>query len=143
MFAPVKVAMALLALTMSVAAQSPNYPPARREAALDDYHGVKVSDPYRWLEQLDSPETRSWVEAEAKLADSCPDKMHARESIKRRLTEVLDYEKYGLPFREGARYFYAHNSGLQPQSVLYSTMGLTGKPSVVFDPNLTSTNGAL
>ncbi len=143
MFASVKVAMALLALTMSVAAQSPNYPPARREAALDDYHGVKVSDPYRWLEQLDSPETRAWVEAEAKLADSCLDKIPARESIKRRLTEVLDYEKYGIPFREGARYFYAHNSGLQPQSVLYSMMGLTGKPSVVFDPNLTSTNGAL
>jgi prolyl oligopeptidase len=143
-----QVGIHLLTLLVTLIASAapgplPGYPPAMRDAALDDYDGVKVADPYRWLEQLDSPETRSWVEAEAKFSDSYLDKIPRRESIKRRLTELLDFERYGMPFREGARYFYTRNAGLQPQSVLYSTIGLTGAPAVVFDPNLSSTNGVL
>ncbi len=135
-------AISILTLTMSVNAQT-SYPPARRDPAPDDYHGVKVADPYRWLEHLDAPETRAWVVAEAKLADAYLEKVPARESIKKRLTELLNYEKYGMPFHRGTRYFYSHNSGLQPQSVLYATIGLTGAPSMAFDPNQTSTNGVL
>jgi len=130
-----------LALTMSLAAQPLNYPPARRDPTLDDYNGVKVADPYRWLEQLDSPETRSWVEAEAKLSDSYLEKIPARDNLTQRLTELLDFEKYGIPFRRGDRYFYTHNSGLQPQNVLYATVGLNGAPSIVIDPNSMSPAG--
>ncbi|MGO8698770.1 MAG: prolyl oligopeptidase family serine peptidase [Limisphaerales bacterium] len=119
------------------------YPSARRDPALDDYAGVKVADPYRWLEQLDSAETKDWVRAEARLADSYLEKIPVRQSLEKRLTELLDYEKFGIPFHEGNRCFYTHNSGLQPQSVLYSSQGTEGVPSIVFDPNALSTNGSL
>src|SRR5258706_255346 len=81
------------------AAQPPlAYPPALRGEVVDDYHGVKVSDPYRWLEQLDSAETRAWVLAEARLTDSYLKQASARQALKKRLTELLDFEKYGIPF---------------------------------------------
>jgi prolyl oligopeptidase len=121
----------------------PGYPPARRDSALDDYNGVKVADPYRWLEQLDSAETRDWVRAEAQLTDSYLAKIPVRQSIERRLTALLDFEKFGMPFHKGRHYFYTHNSGLQQQSVLYVSAGLNGVPAMVFDPNSLSTNGAL
>ena len=119
------------------------YPPARRDPTLDDYNGVKVPDPYRWLEQLDSPETRAWVLAEARRTDSYLEKIPARQAVKQRLAELLDFEKFSIPFRKGERYFYTYNHGLQPQSVLYSTAGLTAEPVVAFDPNTLSTNGSL
>ncbi len=131
-----------LAATLPCSA-APDYPPARRDAALDDYNGVKVADPYRWMEQLDSPETRQWVEAEAHLTDSYLEKIPVREQLHRRITALRDFEKFGVPFRKGNRYFYYYNSGLQQQSVLYVTDGLDGKPTVAFDPNLLSTNGAV
>ena len=137
----IKLVITFAAVTLPLAAQSIHYPPAPRGDVVDDYNGVKVADPYRWLEDLDSPETRAWVKAEEQLTDSYLAKIPARDALKRRLTELLDYEKFGVPFRRGDRYFYSHNTGLQPQSVLFSTMGLTGEPSVVFDPNLISTNG--
>jgi prolyl oligopeptidase len=143
MLTSAKSAVVLLALAVSATAGPINYPPARRDAQTDDYNGVEVPDPYRWLEQLDSPETRSWVKAQAQLADSYLDKIPTRKNIQRRLAELLDFEKYGIPFHRGTRYFYTFNKGLQPQSVLYSTVGLGGEPAVVFDPNVTSTNGAL
>jgi prolyl oligopeptidase len=141
--------MLCVALTGSAAAADsggtplPVYPQARRDDALDDYNGVKVADPYRWLEQLDSPETRDWVKAEANLTDSYLEKIPVRQSLQRRLTELLDFEKFGMPFHKGPRYFYTHNSGLQQQSVLLASLGLDGAPAIAFDPNALSTNGAL
>lgn len=120
-----------------------DYPAARRDATLDDYGGIKVADPYRWLEQLDSPETTAWVRAEARLTDSYLEKIPIRKTLMTRLSELLNFEKFGIPFHEGNRYFYTHNSGLQQQSVLYSSVGLEGAPSVAFDPNAVSTHGAL
>ena len=117
------------------------YPSARRADLVEDYHGVKVPDPYRWLEQLDAPETKTWVAAEANLTDSYLAKLPARDALKRRLTQLLDFEKYGLPFHESGRYFYTHNTGLQQQSVLYKTEGLSGEPTVALDPNTLATNG--
>jgi prolyl oligopeptidase len=111
------------------------YPPARRDSHVDDYHGEKVADPYRWMEQLDSPETRDWVKAEAQLTDSYLEKIPARRELKERLTRLLDYEKFGLPFHAGKRYFYSHNSGLQPQSDLLMMDGLEGKPAIAFSPS--------
>ena len=96
----------------------------------EDYSGVKVADPYRWLEQLDSPETRAWVAAEAKLTDTYLAKIAARQAIKKRLTTLLDFEKFGVPFHQGTRYFYPHNRGLQEQSVLDTTVALPGLGTV-------------
>ena len=100
--------------------KSTNYPLARKTDQVDDYHGTKVADPYRWLEDLDSQETRNWVEEENKLSFGFLEAIPARASIKARLTKLWNYEKYGAPFKEGNRYFYTRNSGLQNQSVLYS-----------------------
>jgi prolyl oligopeptidase len=137
--------LALLLTLTSSAAPWPlqGYPPARRDTALDDYNGVKVADPYRWLEQLDSAETRDWVRAEARLTDSYLEKIPVRQSIQRRLIALLDFEKFGIPFHKANHYFYTHNSGLQQQNVLYASAGLDGRPTIAFDPNSLSTNGAL
>jgi prolyl oligopeptidase len=120
-----------------------SYPVARKSDQFDDYHGVKVADPYRWLEDLDSEETRTWVEAENKLSFAFLEAIPARASIKERLTKLWNYEKYGVPFKEGDRYFYTRNSGLQNQSVLYSVSSLDAQPQLLLDPNTLSTDGTV
>src|SRR5436190_11330644 len=85
------------------------YPLARRDSHVDDYHGEKVADPYRWMEELDSPETKAWVKAEAELTDSYLEKIPVRKVLKERLTKLLDFEKFGSPFHAGERYFFTHN----------------------------------
>ncbi|HEY3857065.1 MAG TPA: prolyl oligopeptidase family serine peptidase [Verrucomicrobiae bacterium] len=132
----------LISITLPCSA-APDYPPARRDAALDDYNGIKVADPYRWMEQLDSPETRQWVEAEAHLTGSYLEKIPVREKLQSRIKALLNFEKFGTPFHKGNRYFYTYNSGLQQQGVLYVTDGLDAKPTVAFDPNPLSANGAV
>jgi len=120
-----------------------NYPEARKSDQTDDYHGVKVADPYRWLEDLDSAETRAWVEGENKLAFGFLESIPQRTSIKERLTKLWNYEKYGIPFREGNRYFYTRNSGLQNQAVLYTVTSLDAQPQQVLDPNTLSADGTV
>ena len=120
-----------------------NYPPARKSDQVDDYHGTKVADPYRWLEDLDSEETRNWVEAENKLSFAFLASIPARNTIKERLTKLWNYEKYGIPFKEGNRYFYTRNSGLQNQAVLYTVTGLNAEPQMVLDPNTLSADGTV
>jgi prolyl oligopeptidase len=137
------VAPLVLLATSAKADPLPGYPQARRDDVLDDYNGVKVADPYRWLEQLDSAETRDWVRAEAQLTDSYLAKIPVRDQLKERLTALLDFEKFGMPFHKGNHYFYSHNSGLQQQSILFTSQGLDGAPAVAFDPNALSTNGSL
>jgi len=119
------------------------YPAARKADQVDDYHGVKVADPYRWLEDLDSQETRTWVEAENNLTFSFLSSIPAHKSIKDRLTKLWNYEKYGIPFKEGNRYFYSRNSGLQNQSVLYTVTSIDGEPKLLLDPNTLSTDGTV
>jgi len=120
-----------------------SYPVARKGDQVDDYHGVKIADPYRWLEDLDSEETRNWVEAENKLSFAFLEAIPARTTIKDRLTKLWDYEKYGVPFKEGNRYFYSRNSGLQNQSVLYSVTKLDAEPQMILDPNILSADGTV
>jgi len=120
-----------------------SYPVARKGEQVDDYHGIKVADPYRWLEDLDSEETRNWVEAENKLSFGFLGAIPARATIKDRLTKLWNYEKYGVPFKEENRYFYSRNSGLQNQSVLYTVSSLDGEPNLVLDPNTLSTDGTV
>src|SRR5262245_5123332 len=82
------------------------YPKARRSEQVDDYHGTKVADPYRWLEDVDSPETRAWIEAENKITNGFLDKIPAREKIRKRLTALWDYPKYGIPEMREDRFFF-------------------------------------
>jgi prolyl oligopeptidase len=119
------------------------YPPAKKGIQVDDYHGVKVADPYRWLEDLDSNDTRNWVAAENKLTFGFLEAIPARSAIKDRITKLWNYEKYSVPFKEGKRYFYSRNSGLQNQSVLYTVTSLDGQPQLVLDPNTLSTDGTV
>lgn len=120
-----------------------NYPVARKSDQVDDYHGVKVADPYRWLEDLDSEETRKWVEEQNKLTFAYLAEIPARTTIKERLTKLWNFEKYGPPFKEGNRYFYTRNSGLQNQSVLYWVNSLDAQPQVLLDPNTLSADGTV
>ena len=119
------------------------YPRTRKGDDVDDYHGTKVADPYRWLEDLDSPETAAWVEAQNKLTSSFLNEIPARASINSRLTKLWNYERYGVPFKEGSNYFYSRNSGLQNQSVLYTVTSLEGQPKVLLDPNTLSPDGTV
>lgn len=143
--APVRLAL-ILCLFAGITPQMikpNNYPPARKSDQLDDYHGVKVADPYRWLEDLDSEETRAWVEAENTLSFGYLASIPARTALKERLTKLWNYEKYSTPFKEGNRYFYSRNSGLQNQSVLYTVTSLDAQPQLVLDPNTLSADGTV
>jgi prolyl oligopeptidase len=119
------------------------YPPAKKVDQADDYHGTRVADPYRWLENPDAPDSRAWIEAQNKLTFSYLAEIPAREQIKERLTKLWNYEKYGVPFKEGGRYFYYKNDGLQNQAVLYTLKSLDGKPQVLLDPNALSKDGTV
>ena len=119
------------------------YPAAPTADVVDDHHGTKVPDPYRPLEDPDAPESRAWIEAQNKLTFGFLEQIPARDRIKKRLTALWDYEKFGMPFAEGGRYFYSRNSGLQNQGVLYSTPSLDGEPRVLLDPNTLSPDGTV
>ena len=119
------------------------YPEAPRGPVVDDYNGVKVADPYRWMEELDSAETRAWVEAENKLTFSFLEAIPGREAIRKRLTELWDYERYSVPFVEGGRAFFSRNSGLQAQSVWYVSDSDGAEPRVLLDPNPLSKDGTV
>jgi len=119
------------------------YPDARKSDQVDDYHGTKVADPYRWLEDPDSPESRAWIEAENKIAFDFLSKIPEREAIKKRITELWDYEKFGVPFKQKERYFISRNSGLQNQSVLYVAKNLKEKPRELLDPNTLAKDGTI
>ena len=117
------------------------YPPAPRSDQSDDYHGTKVADPYRPLENADSPESQQWIEAENKLTFGYLEGISERRAIGDRLTKLWNYEKYGVPFRESGSYFFTKNTGLQNQSVFYTTLKLPGDAKVLLDPNTLSKDG--
>jgi prolyl oligopeptidase len=119
------------------------YPPAPRSVTVDDYHGTKVEDPYRPLEDPDSPETRAWVEAENELTFKFLKAIPERDGIRRRMTELWNYEKFGTPFHEGGHYFFNKNTGLQNQSVLFTSESLDAAPRVLLDPNKLSADGTV
>ncbi|HEY3783673.1 MAG TPA: prolyl oligopeptidase family serine peptidase [Steroidobacteraceae bacterium] len=119
------------------------YPPAARGPVVDRYFGISVPDPYRWLEDLDSAATRSWVAAQKSLTDSYLSSLSGRSVIAAGISRLSNFERFGVPFREGSRYLYTRNTGLQDQSVLYSMQSLSGGPSVALDPNSLSRDGSL
>ena len=126
-----------------VAAQTLQYPPARKSDVVDDYHGTKVPDPYRWLEDPDAAESRAWIEAENRLTNAYLAAIPARVAIRERLTKLWNYPKYGAPFRKAGRYFFFKNDGLQNQSVLYQQASLAATPEALLDPNLLSADGTV
>ncbi|QUV85748.1 prolyl oligopeptidase family protein [Chloracidobacterium aggregatum] len=130
---------------MKASASSPIvYPPSKKVEQVDDYHGINVADPYRWLEDADSPETKAWVEAQNKVTFGFLESIPERARLRERLTQLWNYEKFGVPFREGDRYFFTRNDGLQNQSVLY--VGRTPddpQARVLLDPNTLSSDGTV
>src|SRR5687768_6795188 len=137
----------LLILAATASAQTPtaplSYPPAARGTQSDVYHGTTVADPYRWLEDTNSPETRAWVEAQNRLSESYLSRIPERLAIRNRLTQLWNYARTSAPFKEGNRYFYFLNTGLQNQSILYVQDRRNTPPRVLLDPNVLSTDGTV
>lgn len=116
---------------------------AHKVDVVENYHGTLVADPYRWLEDPHSPETKAWVKGQNKATRAFIDEFTGREAIRQRLTELWDYPKYLVPRKFGTRYFFQKNDGLQNQAVLYMQESLNGEPVLVLDPNKLSDDGTV
>jgi prolyl oligopeptidase len=139
--APTAALAAALALSGCSRAPAVEYPPTRTVDQVDDYHGVSVADPYRWLEDDTASEVVDWVKAENAVTFAYLDRIPFRASMKQRLEQLMDYPRYGAPSRHGDYYFFSKNDGLQNQSVLYVQKGIDGTPEVLLDPNTFSDDG--
>ena len=117
------------------------YPESKKVNQVDDYFGTKVADPYRWLENDNSEETKDWVTAENKVTHEYLSSVPFNGKVRKRLEEMWNYAKYSSPFKEGEWYYFYKNDGLQNQSVLYRQKGLNGTPEVFIDPNTMSKDG--
>jgi prolyl oligopeptidase len=119
------------------------YPPTRRAPDVDYYHGTAVPDPYRWLENVDTPETREWIAAQNRVTFAFLDAIPQRPGIRRRLSEIWNYARFGVPFCRGGRWFFFKNDGLQNHAVLYHADTLDGAPAPLLDPNGLSADGSM
>jgi prolyl oligopeptidase len=119
------------------------YPVSRRDDDVDSYHGTLVSDPFRWLEEIDSAETRVWVEEQNKLTFGVLGAIPRRDEIRQRFEELWDFPRQSAPVRRGDWYFYSHNDGLQPQPALYKRKVDGGEASIVLDGNTLSEDGTV
>jgi prolyl oligopeptidase len=123
------------------------YPLAPRGAQVDEYHGVKVPDPYRWMEDIDSPDTRTWVAAQGQLSREFLDSIGGRDSMTQRLRDIWNYERWTPPVRYGGNWFFTHNDGLQNQSVMFVMKDLrageVGGARLLLDPNTLSADGTV
>jgi prolyl oligopeptidase len=130
--------------TLTLKAQRPlNYPPTAKENVVDVYFGVKVEDPYRWLEHDTADNVKAWVKAQNKVTFDYLKQIPFRDKIKNRLTQIYNYPKYSAPQKVGEYYFFFKKEGLQNQSVLYFQKGLKAEPQVFLDPNRFSKTGTI
>jgi prolyl oligopeptidase len=135
--------LTLFATVTAAMAQTNQYPETRKVDQADNYHGTMLSDPYRWLEDDNSQETKAWVTAQNAVTDKFLSVMPQRLPVRKIYTDLYNFERFGLPFKEGGRYFWTRNDGLQQQSVLYTASSLTAKPTIAIDPNLLSKDGTV
>jgi prolyl oligopeptidase len=135
----------VLVCAAALAAQSarPMYPRPHQSDVVDDYHGTKVADPYRWMEDLNAPEVKQWVAAENAITFTYLDALPQRDALKARITELWNYPKVTAPRYEGRHWFYNRNSGLQRQSVVFTRETLNGSETVALDPNMLSPDGSM
>lgn len=129
------------AMAMNTSDAQIKYPETKKVDQVDDYFGTKVADPYRWLEDDNSEETKAWVKSENEVTNAYLSSIPFRDKVKQRLEEMWNYAKYGSPFKEGKYYYFYKNDGLQNQAVLYRQEGLNGTPEVFLDPNTMSKDG--
>jgi prolyl oligopeptidase len=137
------LALGALTLASACAGEPLAYPPTRAASQSDVYHGVRVADTYRWLEDDRSADTAAWVAAQNAVTDRYLQALPQRAPVRKLYTALFDFERYGLPFKEGGRYFWTRNDGLQQQSVLYTAASLTEQPAVALDPNALSKDGTV
>jgi prolyl oligopeptidase len=137
------IAVALLTVGCAHLPSPVNYPTTRRMEQTDNYHGTAVADPYRWLEDDNSPDTKDWTARQNEVTFAYLKSIPQRDAIKDRLTKLWNYERYGVPSRKGSRYFISRNNGLQNQSVLYSMDRPEAEPQVLLDPNTLSADGTV
>lgn len=137
------VFLALIINTLTAREDTLSYPDSKPSKTVDTLHGIKVPDPYRWLEDLNSDQTSAWVKAQSSLTDSYLDAIPGRQALENHLTKLWNVERLGVPSFEGGYYFFSKNDGLQNQSVLYLTKSLDTKPTVLLDPNTFSNDGTV
>lgn len=131
----------LLSMNLSQSLAQYQYPDSKKDNQVDTYFGTQVADPYRWLEDDKSAETKDWVSRQNKFSFDYLDKIPYRKKWLQELEELNNYPKYSSPFRNGDYYYFSKNDGLQNQSVLYRQKGLNGQPELVLDPNKFSADG--
>ena len=134
---------AFVTAALATTGQHLAYPNATLGNVTSDYHGVQVADPYRWMEDIDSPQTRAWVEAEDKLSRDYLRALPGRDDIARRLQQIWNFERWGAPVRHGRYWFYTHNDGLQNQAVTFVTADLATPGHILLDPNMLSKDGTV
>ncbi|MBI3885467.1 MAG: S9 family peptidase [Opitutae bacterium] len=140
---PLLLGLALGCASPLCSATAATYPAAKTVEQTDDYHGTKAADPFRWLEDVDSAETKAWVGAENEVTNDFLKKLPQRDAIKARLTELINYPRFSLPEKEGGRYFYTYNTGLQNQAPLFVKESLAAEGRMLLDPNTLSKDGTV
>src|SRR5215510_221170 len=136
------LALALVQVTL-LAQSSLKYPQPRKGDVVDDYFGTRIADPYRWMEDLNAPEVKQWVDAENAVTSKYLDSLPVRDALKKRITELYDYPRVTIPYFEGRHWFYSRNTGLQRQAVTYTRETLSGPETVAIDPNKLSPDGSV
>src|SRR5258708_11373391 len=124
-------------------ARAITYPESKRIAVTDSYFGTKIKEPYRWLEDIESSDTRAWIDAQNNLSGKLLKELPERDVAQAKLTELWNYARYGLPLKQGGHYLYTKNEGLQNQPVLYVQDSLQGRPRVLVDPHEISRDGTV
>src|SRR5438477_1162748 len=141
--APIAIALGVTSLMTVAHTQSLTYPKPKRVEVVDDYFGVKVADPYRWMEDLNALDVKLWIDAQNDITFKYLDVLPSREELRKRITDLWNYPRVSAPAYRGGRWFYARNSGLQRQAVYYTRASLTSPERVAIDPNLLSPDGSV